>query len=146
MRDRKSVSQKVQSCLSSGIVTGKPGLKEFSIPITVFIIVFVILSIGLFPNTANAKEITYFSIDVWTNKGGQGVGKGGGSYKVGEQVILYVTATNDCQAMVTVTGPGGTNSTQVSVGFNNTKTISLGTADQSDIGSWQAKAVTLTSF
>ncbi len=111
-------------------------MKKFSIPIT---ILFIFLSIGMFPTTSVSAKPIILSVDVWTSKGGQGEGKTGGSYKVGEQVILYLHASVECQAKLTLTGPGGPTVSQLSLPTNSTQTLPLGTADQSDIGLWQVR-------
>ena len=45
-----------------------------------------------------------FSVDVWTNKGGQGFGASGGSFDVGEELVVYIRASKDCYASITI-GP-----------------------------------------
>lgn len=108
--------------------------------LTIIILTIFILLIGIniFPNTvsAEAKPII-LSVDVWTNKGGQGQGTAGGSFRVGEQVTLYLHASVECQAKLTVMGPGGTKVTQLSLPTNATQMMSMGVADASDIGMWQ---------
>ena len=98
----------------------------------------VLICICIFPSivSAEAKPIL-LSVDIWTNQGGQGQGTAGGSFRVGEQVTLYLHASVQCQAKLIVMGPGGTKTTQLSLPTNATQMMSLGVADASDIGMWQ---------
>jgi hypothetical protein len=117
-------------------------MKKISILITICIILFTIVSIGMFPNSVAAVKYIYMTADIWTNKGGQGRGTTGGTYKVGDQITLYAKFTYcSCGATLTVSGPGGTSSTQLSLTKDITQSIPLGTADQSDVGVWQAQLV-----
>ena len=48
-----------------------------------------------------------FSVDVWTNKGGQGSGTYGGDFAVDEEIIVYFQASWDCFASIMVAPVGG---------------------------------------
>jgi hypothetical protein len=52
-----------------------------------------------------AADANQLSIDVWTNKGGQGAGASGGTYNPGEDVTLYVKANISSQGQYTISGP-----------------------------------------
>lgn len=45
-----------------------------------------------------------FSVDVWTNKGGQGFGVSGGGFSASEELVVYLRASQDCYASITI-GP-----------------------------------------
>lgn len=108
--------------------------------IIIFVIILVLVGISILPNAVRAQtKPIYLSVDIWTSKGGKGEGSAGGSYKVGEQVVIYMLASLDCQAYLTATGPGGTSVAQLSLAGGQTQTRSLGMADQGDIGLWQVK-------
>ena len=107
---------------------------------TVIILIILVLA-GTGISTANIKEVQakpiWLSVDVWTSRGGEGEGVPGGSYKVGEQVVLYFKTSLDCPAKFTLMGPGGTQSVQLSMQSNKIQTRPLGVAEASDIGTWQ---------
>jgi len=48
-----------------------------------------------------------FTVDVWTNKGGQGAGTYGGDFAVDEEIIVYFQASWDCFASIMVAPVGG---------------------------------------
>lgn len=77
------------------------------------------------------------SIDVWTNKGGKGLGTSGGSYKVGEETTIYVKATAACRAKWVLTGPSISNSEEMLLQGEGTYEWSPGQAAEVDIGQWQ---------
>jgi hypothetical protein len=75
------------------------------------------------------------SVDVWTNVGGQGPNTPGGTITVGQQVIVYISSTSTCEAVLLLNGPYtltqdlGT----VSAGIHQ---LSFGLAESKDIGIW----------
>jgi len=102
-------------------------------------ILFVLAGIGICARgikEVQAKPI-WLSADVWTSRGGEGEGVPGGSYKVGEQVVLYFKTSLDCPAKFTIMGPSGTSSAQLSMQGNKVQTRLVGVAETSDIGTWQ---------
>ncbi len=56
---------------------------------------------GILQSTVDAKSVA-FSVDVWTDTGGQGMSVTGGTYGPDEEVTVYVSATWDCLASVHV--------------------------------------------
>jgi len=47
-----------------------------------------------------------FTVDVWTNKGGNGQNASGGSFGVNDQIVVYVQASHDCLASITYAAAG----------------------------------------
>ena len=54
------------------------------------------------PPGGDALRPISFSVDVWTNKGGEGNGAYGGDFSVDEELIVYFQATWDCFASIMV--------------------------------------------
>ncbi len=106
--------------------------------IVIFLLIFC--CIALCPSNVNADKYAILTIDVWTNKGGQGENVAGGSYTIGEQVIIYVKASIACQCKITWMGPSGTDSRQLQLETGKTAGISLRATEASDMGTWQVKA------
>ncbi len=61
----------------------------------------VCIACGLAPIAVSAQS-DVFSIDVWTNKGGQGYSQPGGTFGAGEQITIYVEASQDCYVSVAI--------------------------------------------
>ena len=81
-----------------------------------------------------------FTVDVWTNKGGQGANVAGGIYEVGEDIIIYLKANEDCQASVIISGPSTGYPGQLVDAMpkaGETYTLPLGEAGEIDIGQWE---------
>jgi hypothetical protein len=66
-----------------------------------------------------------FSVDVWTNKGGQGFGVSGGGFAVGEELVVYLTASHDCYASITIGPAYGEPSTFLDAELYGGETVSL---------------------
>ncbi|MBN2461987.1 MAG: hypothetical protein JXB43_00110 [Dehalococcoidia bacterium] len=77
------------------------------------------------------------SIDVWTNKGGQGSVASGGTFQVGEITTIYVRATVTVQTNWTMSGPSVTKSGSQLLQKGEAYQLPLGQAEKSDIGQWQ---------
>ena len=79
---------------------------------------------------------TPLTVDVWVNKGGQGRNMPGGTYKVGEEIVLYVEVSATCQGAWTLSGPPGTDSGEQLMD-SGIYDWPLGKAEEADIGQWQ---------
>lgn len=78
-------------------------IKKIYIPLLVLFITLVPLAIPF--EKVVAADGSQLSIDVWTDKGGQGAGLSGGTYNPGEDVTLYVKANLTSQGQYNITGP-----------------------------------------
>ena len=76
------------------------------------------------------------SFDIWTNKGGEGPVRPGGTFEVGEETVIYARATANVQAERTIQGPSYTNKDTLEMQAGVTYQWSLGKAEQKDIGDW----------
>ena len=104
----------------------------------VSILVFSLVLVGMpAGNVVAGNGDTTLSIDVWTNKGGQGPVAPGGTFQVGEETIIYVRATVTVQARWTINGPSATNSGVQLLRGGETYQLQLGQAEEGDIGQWQ---------
>jgi hypothetical protein len=56
---------------------------------------------ALTPIVASAQT-SAFVVDVWTSKGGQGVGVIGGTFVPGEDIVVYLSASEDCYVTIGV--------------------------------------------
>jgi hypothetical protein len=111
-----------------------------STSLAIFITVLLLISlvgICVFPGVTVAKPL-YLSVDVWTNKGGQGQNVFGGTYYVGDQVTIYVKASYTCQARISLSGPSGAASDVLTLETEVTVPLALGAAEQVDVGQWVA--------
>lgn len=66
------------------------------------------LAFAVAPVAVSAQS-SPFVVDVWTSRGGQGVGVVGGSFGPGDDIIIYLSATQDCYVSIGLgKGDGGT--------------------------------------
>jgi hypothetical protein len=78
------------------------------------------------------------AVDVWTDKGGQGLGAPGGIYELGEEPRVYFQVSAPCQVRLTATGEQGSRSDPPQVlETAGTYNLSLGPAEEIDLGGWQ---------
>jgi hypothetical protein len=76
------------------------------------------------------------TVDVGTDRGGEGRGTFGGTYTIGESTGIWVRVSGACNVEWTLTGPG------VNVGDSSyfpsadTYSLELGVAEASDVGTW----------
>ena len=85
-----------------------------------------------------ASESDYHTIDAWTDRGGIGAARPGGSFKVGERVIIYLRAKYDFNAWWDL-------KKEVSVALNGTVAmkalqtypLDFGLAEKKDVGQWK---------
>ena len=61
-----------------------------------------------FEVTGGGQDGGELQVDVWTDKGGQGLNVKDGSYKIDDPVIIYYSANKECTAKLTITKPDGT--------------------------------------
>lgn len=113
--------------------------KYFPIIKALLIVVIYSSCIAVSPIDVSAQQPGVLAIDVWTNKGGQGEGVSGGSFQVGEPVILYAKASISCQGKLTWMGPSGTGLRQLTLQEGEIVNIPLSFPDASAIGLWQVK-------
>lgn len=101
-------------------------------------IVVVLAGISNLPDNARveAKPI-WVTIDVWTSKGGEGQDVAGGSYTVGEQMVLYMKSSVDCTANLSIMAAGIKGYDHVALQGNKTLTRVLGVAEQNHVGTWK---------
>jgi len=80
-----------------------------------------------------------FSVDVWTNKGGQGSGTDGGNFTVDEEIVVYFQATWDCFASIMVSPVGGPPSALMDAELRGEETYQIVPQEAgADLtGSWQ---------
>jgi hypothetical protein len=90
------------------------------------------------PSPPPPTGVEQLVIDVWTNKGGQGPDTHGGTFRVGEETIVYVQANSTIQARWSISGPSMTNSGVETLEAGETYRLPLGEAEQKDIGQWRA--------
>jgi hypothetical protein len=82
-------------------------------------------------------SVTPLSVDVWTNVGGQGPNTPGGTLKVGDELIVYLSCSSSCQAFLSLNGPYTLTQNLGTVGAG-TYQLSFGLAENKDIGVWNA--------
>src|SRR4030042_1650313 len=87
-------------------------------------------------STALAKPVPKLTVDVWTDKGGQGLGMSGGQYNLGERPVIFFTVSIGCQTRITLSGPDGSNAWEQQAMYGPVYQRNLGDAEQSDIGQW----------
>ncbi|MEM3489436.1 MAG: carboxypeptidase regulatory-like domain-containing protein [Nitrososphaerota archaeon] len=77
--------------------------------------IFTLLITGISGSLSKGDEVTItitpqaapLSVDVWSNKGGQGHNVPDGSYQVGETVTIWYSVNKACTAKITITKPDG---------------------------------------
>ena len=115
----------------------------------IIFICFCILSIVLLAvlpcGQAAARPVTKLTVDVWMDRGGQGLNVPGGQYSLGEHPVIYFTVSVGCQASILLSGPDGTNSWQQQAVYGQVYQISLGVAETVDIGQWSVVLNAVTS-
>jgi len=89
------------------------------------------------PTSSPRTGVEEATIDVWTNKGGQGPVASGGIFQVGEETIIYVRATVAVQTNWTISGPSMTKSGSQLLKEAEAYQLPLGQAEEGDIGQWQ---------
>jgi len=94
---------------------------------------------GTLPGMALAADgVTPLAADVWTNMGGQGPGAAGGTYRVGEETVIYLQVNIPCQVRLTIMGPSSAIPSQVTQSVNaGTYPHPIGVAEETDVGQWQ---------
>ena len=87
------------------------------------------------PLSAVSAQSSIFPVDVWTDRGGEGYGVAGGTYRVGEITTIWLHVGLDCQVSWTITGPEGSS---MESGYlpAGTYSLELGVAEASDVGMW----------
>lgn len=65
------------------------------------------LCVLLVVSSAPVSAQSSFAVDVWTGKGGQGYAAAGGSFGTNEEVVVYIRASHDCWASITIGRDGG---------------------------------------
>ena len=103
---------------------------------SIFACVLVFAAIPLVPVVGNNGD-TFLVVDVWSDKGGQGHNVPGGTFEVGEEIILHAWVSADCQARLTIKGPDFSDSAEYVLKAGTTYDLSPGRALESDIGEWQ---------
>ena len=98
------------------------------------ILVFAGIPVGL---VTGSNGDTLLAVDVWTDRGGEGPNVPGGTFEVGEEIILHAWVSADCQARLTIKGPDFTDSAEDALKAGTTYDLSPGRALESDIGEWQ---------
>ena len=89
--------------------------------------------------SAAANGQAPLAVDVWTDKGGQGLNASAGTYELGEETWLYFQVSAPCQVRLTVTGEQGSRSEEWLLENAGTYNLSLGQAEEVDLGQWQAR-------
>ena len=98
------------------------------------ILVFAGIPVGL---VTGSNGDTLLAVDVWTDRGGEGPNVPGGTFEVGEVIILHLWVSADCQARLTVKGSDFTDSAEYALKAGTTYDLSPGPAMRADIGQWQ---------
>jgi len=80
-----------------------------------------------------------FAVDVWTSKGGQGYAAAGGSFGTNEEVVVYIWASHDCYASITIGPAGGEPGTFFDAELQGGDTVSIVPSEAgTDLtGAWQ---------
>lgn len=99
-------------------------------------LVFMFLLMVFSPAVVGVKsEETALTVDIWTDRGGQGGDLPGGTYQVGEETIFYLYVSTTCQVRWTIKGPSGKEDVRE-------KMLEAGThqypdvAEEQHVGSW----------
>jgi hypothetical protein len=78
------------------------------------------------------------AVDVWTDKGGEGLNASAGTYELGEEPWVYFQVSAPCEVRLTATGEHGSRSEPPQVlEAAGTYNLSLGPAEEIDLGRWQ---------
>ena len=78
------------------------------------------------------------TVDVWTDKGGEGLNASGGTYELGEEPWVYFQVSAPCDVRLTATGEHGSRSEPPrALEAAGTYNLSLGPAEEMDLGRWQ---------
>lgn len=88
-------------------------------------------------STGAADGETPLAVDVWTDKGGEGLGAPGGTYELGEETWVYFEVSAPCDVRLTVAGEQGTGSEEGSVDRAGVYERYLGQTEAIDLGRWQ---------
>jgi len=81
---------------------------------------------------------TPLAVDVWTDKGGEGLSAPAGTYELGEEPWVYFQVSAPCEVRLTATGEHGSRSEPPQVlEAAGTYNLSLGPAEEMDLGRWQ---------
>lgn len=94
---------------------------------------------GESPVNGDSLRPISFSVDVWTNKGGQGSGAYGGDYAVNEEIVVFFQSSWDCFASIMVSPVGGPPSALMDAELRGEETYQIVPQEAgSDLaGSWQ---------
>ncbi len=77
-----------------------------------------------------------FTVDVGTDRGGEGPGAYGGTYRVGESTGIWVRVSAPCNVEWTLKGPGVDTGDSSYFPAADTYSLKLGEAEASDVGTW----------
>ena len=77
-----------------------------SLTVSIVAIIAIISSFG-FGARVQSNPLPSFTVDIYTNKGGQGPNQYGGSFTIGESILLYVYSSIDGTATLQITLPDG---------------------------------------
>jgi hypothetical protein len=103
-----------------------------------YLLLTLIIASLLFPvNLVLAADSTMLTIDIWNSKGGQGPGASGGTYKVGEDLIISVKANINCKGTFQLSNPQGSVSGSSDLVGGQIFSTSLGIMQVADIGQWR---------
>jgi len=97
------------------------------------------LCVLLVVSSAPVSAQSSFAVDVWTGKGGQGYAAAGGSFGTNEEVVVYIWASHDCWASITIGPAGGEPGTFFDAELQGGVTVSIVPREAgTDLtGSWQ---------
>ena len=97
---------------------------------------------------AVSAQTSPFTVDVWTNKGGQGVGAAGGTFILGEELVVHIYASHDCYASISIGPADGEPSPILDVELEGGTPVSIVPRETGDdlVGTWRVlvNAVTMT--
>ena len=96
-------------------------------------------------NAGAANGEAPLAVDVWTDKGGEGLSAPGGTYELGEETWLYFQVSAPCDVRLTVTGEQGSGSEEGSVDRAGTYERYLGPTEEIDLGQWQIRVEVWTT-
>jgi hypothetical protein len=116
-----------------------------AVHILFFVLIFILVfTIGIPPSGVMAKPVPDLEVDVWTDKGGQGLNMPGGQYSLGETPVIFFKVNIGCNVRITLAGDG-TNTWHQQAMYGPVYQITLGVAEKSDIGQWQVLAEASTT-
>ncbi len=104
------------------------------------------VSVDAVSGTTYASDVVVFTVgdvalsgplvvDVWTDKGGRGIGLPGGSYLLGENTTVWIEVGADCEVTLIIDGPRGSGSESVYL-MAGAYSMQLGQAEAGDAGTW----------